>query len=107
MLVNCLSPITFISKLYSGSISDQAIVNESGFLYKVEEGDDIMADRRFNIRHLPLPKKASLNIPAFSHGKVLSAKAVKRSRRDASLRIHVERAIRRMKTFKIISGIVL
>jgi hypothetical protein len=27
--------ITFISKLYSGSISDQAIVNESGFLDKV------------------------------------------------------------------------
>jgi hypothetical protein len=46
----------------------------------------IMADRGFNIRHLPLPKKASLNIPAFSHGKVLSAKAVKRSRRVASVR---------------------
>jgi hypothetical protein len=57
--------ITFISKLYSGSISDQAIVNESGFLYKVEEGDDIMADRGFNIRHLLLPKKASFNISAF------------------------------------------
>ena len=98
--------ITFISKLYSGSISDQAIVNENGFLDKVEEGDDIMADRGFNIRHLLLPKKTSFNISAFSHGKVLSAKAVKRSRRVASVRIHVERAIRRMKTFKIISGIV-
>ena len=73
---------------------------------EVEEGDDIMADRGFNIRHLLLPKKASFNIFAFSHGKVLSAKAVKRSRRVASVRIHVERVIRRMKTFKIISGIV-
>ena len=34
------------------------------------------------------------------------ARAVKRSRKVASVRIHVERAIRRMKTFKIISGIV-
>jgi hypothetical protein len=72
----------------------------------VEEGDDIMADRGFNIRHLLLPKTTSPNIPAFSHGKVLSAKAVKRSRRVASVRIHIERAIRRMKTFKIISEIV-
>ena len=98
--------IIYISKLYSGSISDVNIVKSSGFLDKVEEGDDIMADRGFNIRHLLIRKKATLNIPAFSHGKALGGKALKRSRKIASVRIHVERAIRRMKTFKIISGIV-
>ena len=98
--------ITYISKLYSGSISDVNIVKSSGFLDKVEEGDDIMADRGFNIRHLLIRKKATLNIPAFSHGKALGGKALKQSRKIASVRIHVERAIRRMKTFKIISGIV-
>lgn len=98
--------ITFISKLYSGSISDQAILDQSNFVDKVEEGDDIMADRGFNIRHLLLPKKATLNIPAFSHGKNLSSKAIKKSRKIASVRIHVERAIRRMKIFKILNGII-
>ena len=65
-----------------------------------------MADRGFNIRHLLLPKKATLNIPSFSHGKALSLKAVQRSRKIATVRIDVERAIRRMKTFKIVSGVV-
>ena len=98
--------ITFLSDTFPGSISDVAIVKESGFVEMVQEGDDIMADRGFNIRHLLLPKKATLNIPAFTHGKVLSHKAVRRSRKIASVRIHVERAIRRMKTFRILTGII-
>lgn len=98
--------ISFLSDVYSGSISDAAIVRESKFVDLVEENDDIMADRGFNIRHLLLPKKATLNIPAFTHGKVLSSKALKRSRSIAKVRIHVERAICRMKTFKILSGII-
>lgn len=99
-------PITFLSKLYSGSISDQHITAKSGLLDLVEEGDDVMADRGFNIRHLLLRKRCTLNIPAFSHGRALSAKAVKRSRKIARVRIHVERAIKRIKTFKILSGII-
>ena len=58
--------ITFLSKLYSGSISDPAIVKQSKFVDKIEEGDDVMAVRGFNIRHLLLKKKATLNIPSFS-----------------------------------------
>ena len=98
--------ITFLSKLYSGSISDLHITEKSGLLNKLEEGDDVMADRGFNIRHLLLKKKCTLNIPAFTHGKKLSKKGVQRSRKIARLRIHVERGIRRMKTFKILSGII-
>lgn len=98
--------ISFLSNIYSGSISDVAIVSESKFVDLVEQGDDIMADRGFNIRHLLLPKRATLNIPPFTHGKVLSSKAVKRSRQIAKVRIHVERAIRRMKTYKILSGTI-
>ena len=45
-------------------------------------------------------------MPSFSHRKGLSSKAVKRSRRIASVRIHVEQAIGRMKTFRIWSGII-
>ena len=97
---------TFLSKVYSGSVSDLQIVKKSNFLDKVEEGDDIMADRGFNIRHLLLEKKATLNIPAFTHGKNLSKKAVNRSKKIARVRIHVERAIRRLKTFRILSGVI-
>ena len=98
--------ITFLSKLYPGSISDLAIVKLSGFVDIVEHNDDIMADRGFNIRHLLLPKKATLNMPAFTHGANLTKKAARKSRKIASVRIHVERAIQRMKTFKILSHVI-
>lgn len=49
--------ISFLSDVYSGSKSDAAIVKESKFVDLVEENDDIMADRGFNIRHLLLPKR--------------------------------------------------
>lgn len=106
-LLVCIMPsgaITFISKVYNGGISDAQIVEKSGLLDLIQPGDDIMADRGFNIRHLLLPKGATLNIPAFSHGKTLGAKAVKRSRNIASVRIHVERAIGRMKSYRILNG---
>ncbi len=98
--------ITFLSKLYSGSISDVSIVEKSGLLDKLEKFDDVMADRGFNIRHLLLSRYCTLNIPAFSHGKSLSLGSLRKSRKIASVRIHVERAIRRMKTFKIVTGII-
>jgi hypothetical protein len=51
--------ICFLSKVYVGSISDRSIVEKSGFLNMVEEGDDIMADRGFKVRDLMLHKKSN------------------------------------------------
>ena len=98
--------ITFISKLYSGAIADQAIIKQSNFVENLEEGDDVMANRGFNICHLVLKKKATLKITSFSYGKCLSSKAVKRSRSIVGVRIQVEWAIDRMKTFRILPGII-
>ena len=98
--------ITFISKLYSGNISDVKIVQLSELADLLSNGDNVMADRGFNIRHILARKRCTLNIPAFSHGRALGAKAGRRSAKIASVRIHVERAIRRLKTFKILSGII-
>ena len=98
--------ITFLSKLFCGSIFDREIVVKSGFLDLIEKNDNVMADRGFNIRDLRLWKHAYLNIPAFSDGKQLSARAVQKSRRIASVRIHVERAMERLKNYKIIEGII-
>lgn len=97
---------TFISKLFTGSISDRRIVEESGFVNKLEYGDDIMADRGFLIRDLLARNYATLNIPPFSMGKQMTGKAVTKTRRIASARIHVERAIGRLKNFKILQGII-
>ena len=98
--------ITFLSKLYTGSISDRDIATKSGFINLISKNDNVMADRGFNIRYLLLKKNAYLNIPAFSGGKQLSAKAVTKSRKIASVRIHVERAMERIKNFKILQGTI-
>ena len=50
--------ITFLLKLYSGSISDLHIVKQSGLIKKLGMNDDVKTDRRFNIRHLLLAKNA-------------------------------------------------
>ena len=65
-----------------------------------------MADRGFNLRDLITKKKATLNIPPFAKGKQLSTKSCTRTRRIASLRIHVERAIQRMRKFRLLQGVI-
>lgn len=96
----------FISSLFTGSISDKRIVEESGFLDKIERGDDVMADRGFLIRGNLALKGATLNIPPFAFNKQLSGAAVTKTRRIARARIHVERAIGRLKCFHILQGVV-
>jgi hypothetical protein len=92
--------------LYTGSISDRRIVQESGYLDKIEPGDDIMADRGFVIRDSLALCSATLNIPPFTMGRQLSGRAVTKTRRIASARIHVERAIGRLKNFKLLQGTI-
>lgn len=43
---------SFVSDLWTGSISDRNIVVKSGVLDLIERGDDVMADRGFLIRDL-------------------------------------------------------
>ena len=57
--------VTFISQLYTGSISDREIVIRGSFLaQEFSEGDSVMADKGFTIQDL-LPLETNLNIPPF------------------------------------------
>ena len=77
-----------------------------GFLEKLEEQDEIMADRGFDIADILAVRGCTLNIPPFTKGKSqLSRLDVDRHRRISSLRIHVERAIEWLKNFRILQGI--
>ena len=97
----------FISRSYGGRASDKTIVNDCGFLDYIRPGDEIMADRGFTIEEELFARKAKLVIPAFTKGqKQLSANDVTKTRRIANVRIHIERAIQRLKVFRILSGTV-
>ena len=62
-----------------------------------------MADRGFTIADNLAPFGVSLNLPSFLGGREqLTPDEVKESQTIASVRIHVERAIQRVKRFRIL-----
>ena len=98
---------TFIGQLYTGSISDREMVERSGILnLPFSEGDSVMADKGFTIEDI-LPLGVTLNIPPFlGMSDQMSAEDVVATQEIASLRIHIERAINKVKNFKIFDGVI-
>ena len=65
-----------------------------------------MADKGFTIEDV-LPLRVSLNIPPFlGMSDQMSAEDVVKTQEIASLRIHVERAINKIKNFLIFEGVI-
>ena len=97
--------VTFISQLFDGSISDREIVSRSGFLEPslLNSQDSVMVDGGFVIYDELKELGVVLNIPCFLAGRdQLTAAEVKESQSIASVRIHVERAIQRVKKFRVL-----
>ena len=98
--------ISFVSQLYYGSLSDRGIVERSGLphpkMYK--EGDEIMADKGFNIRELTNKIGVQLNLPIFLGSRSqFEANETIINQKVASKfnRIHVERFINKVKKFQL------
>ena len=108
-LLVSLSPIchfNFVSKLFSGSISDKDIVQKRGFLDHIEQDDCIMADRGFNIQDLLVLRGAYLIAPPIMMKNTVSSRASTATRRVAAKRVHVEQMIRKLKCFSILHGVI-
>ena len=106
----CITPsgtISYVSKTYGGCASDRFITETSGILNKIQPGDSIMADKGFNIGDLLVGQGSRLVIPPFlkDKGKFSKRNATKTSN-IAKARIHVERAISRLKDFRILQGAI-
>lgn len=96
-----------VSQLYVGSISDVQLTRVSGYLKMLEGKSDVsvMADRGFTVCDMLAEKGVDLKIPPFLEGREqLPADEIKHGRSIASLRIHVERAIGRIKNYTILKG---
>ncbi|WAR20216.1 hypothetical protein MAR_002054 [Mya arenaria] len=66
-----------------------------------------MADSGFEISSELSKQGADLNIPPFKNGNhQLTLQQVEKTRRIAEVRIHVERAIQRIKTFNRLNGTI-
>ncbi len=94
--------ITYISSAYGGRATDTEITANSGLIELLEEGDVVLGDKGF-----PTIEREVENIGAFlvmppfrSGNRQMTAKQNKDGYEIASVRVHVERAIQRMKRFK-------
>jgi len=99
--------ISFLSSVWGGRASDRHIVLNSSFMSTVEPYDQYMVDRGFNIREDLLTKYADLIIPPGARGKEqMSGADVNKTKSIANLRIHIERAIERIKRYRILQCIL-
>ncbi len=98
--------INFVSNVFSGSISDKEIVQKSGILKLLEEGDVVMADKGFNIQDLLAIHGVRLSAPPIMRKNNVSAFASTLTRRIANKRIHIERMICKLKGFKILGRFI-
>ncbi|XP_072384205.1 uncharacterized protein [Diabrotica undecimpunctata] len=106
-LISCTPDgiINFISNAFGGRTSDAVIIENSGFLCMLPPKVSIMADRGFkHIEHLLVAKGCKLiRPPSVSSNTKLSPIEVIETKRIASLRIHVERVIRRLREFAFLA----
>lgn len=99
--------VCFLSELWGGRASDRYVTVNSGFLDLIATGDQVMADRGFPIKEELLVRGAELVIPPGKRGRAqMSSNDIRHTKKIANTRIHVERVIRRLKTFKLLSGVV-
>ena len=97
--------VMYISDCYGGRTSDRYICQDSAFYNFLEAGDEVMADRGFQIKEDLLHYFCSLSIPPGARTKdQMPPGDCEKTKDVANLRIHVERAINRIKDFKILKS---
>jgi hypothetical protein len=96
--------ISSIPDCYGGSASDRQLIERSSLRVLCQPGDCIMADKGFNIQDLFASCDITINIPTFLTKKNrFSSSSLARDRKIASKRVHIERVIGLIKTYKILS----
>lgn len=100
--------IIWISDGFPGSITDIEIVQFSGFLKHVHPRDIVMADKGFPIQHILSYRLAQLRAPTWKRkGQTqFTYQEDFKSSRVSKERIHVERAMGRLKDFRILRNLV-
>ena len=97
--------ILWISSTYGGHTSDAYIVRNSGFLDLLEPYNTVMADRGFKIKSDFTMKRCYLAIPpSAAKGTQMTKDDVSEINHVANVRIYVEKAIARLKWFRILKN---
>lgn len=96
--------IMYVSEGFEGSISDKELFKKSDIGEFLEENDIVMADRGFLIQDLCNEKKIKLYTPPMLMRRPrLTGEEELLTKKIAKARIHVESAIGRIKSYRILS----
>lgn len=102
-LVSCTPNglVNYISPGYGGRITDTCLVESCDFIKCLQPGMCVMADRGFKHVEQYLRKQGVhlVRPPSVATGTKLSKHEARETKQIASLRIHVERVIRRLREF--------
>ncbi|XP_069122148.1 uncharacterized protein [Argopecten irradians] len=100
--------VTYVSKMYGGRASDKFITSDSeNLLHNLEENKgSVMADRGFLIEGIMNDMGVKLLMPSFKgqDRPQLTSDESLTSEKVSKTRIHIERAIQRIKTYHILDG---
>ncbi|KAK8759106.1 hypothetical protein V5799_003262 [Amblyomma americanum] len=97
--------VTFISEGFGGRTTDAVITTQGKLLSLLEPGDVILADKGFpGIRTGVGAQQATLVMPPFATSPQFTESEVDATYETASVRIHVERVIQRLKIFQILTN---
>ncbi|CAH2100747.1 unnamed protein product [Euphydryas editha] len=96
--------VNYVSQGFGGRTSDVTIVENCNFLKGLQQGTCILADRGFKHLEQILHEKGMklLRPPSVHAGTKLSNTEVRQTKIIASLRIHIERVIRRLREFHML-----
>lgn len=96
--------INYVSPCYGGSATDRQIIERSSILSKFDYNDEIMVDKGLNVQDIFMPYGVKVNMPSFfKKGNQIGPQTLISNRKVASKRVHVERIIGLLKTYKILS----
>ena len=107
MSITPAGDVSYVSKGYGGISSDRFIFEDCGVLEKFEPKTSCMVDRGFVVQHLLLSKQVKVYMSPFTKGQPQITKGkVRQGQAIAKARIHVERAIQRVKRFRIFNSVI-
>jgi hypothetical protein len=92
-----------VSPCYGGRASDKFIFNNCAFVSWIEPNDQVKADREFKVKEDVMVVQARLVIPPRTcENLAMSSGDVSETSEIANVRIYVEQAIGRLKTFRFL-----
>lgn len=97
--------VSFLSKAYGGRFSDSFIINDSGFLNKLEPGVQVLADNDFpGIKQGVEGQNSILIMPPMLHNSRFSEEVLN-TYNVINVRIQIERLFARLKSYNILNKI--